>query len=51
MKALLTTRSDVRWALAALPALFAAHWILTSLIPLLLRTPLLQSMRAVLNLI
>jgi hypothetical protein len=51
MKALLTTRSDLRWALAALPALFAAHWIVMSLIPLLLHTPLLQSVRAVLNLL
>jgi hypothetical protein len=37
--------------LAALPALFGAHWILIMLIPLLLHTPLLQSMRAILNLL
>jgi hypothetical protein len=51
MKALLTNRSDLRWALAALPALFVAHWMLVSLLPVLLHTPLLQSVREVLSLI
>ena len=51
MKAFLTTRSDLRWALVALPALFVGHWVVMTLVPLLLHTPLLQSMRAVLNLL
>ena len=51
MKAFLTSRSDLRWALAALPAIFLAHWIAISLIPMLLHTPWVQSMRAVMSLI
>jgi hypothetical protein len=51
MKALLSTRSDLRWALAALPALFAAHWIVIHLAPLLLHLALPESVRAVLNLL
>jgi len=51
MKAFLTNRSDLRWALAVLPALLAGHWILMSVIPMLLHTPLLQSVREVLNLL
>jgi hypothetical protein len=51
MKAFLTTRSDLRWALAVLPALLAGHWLLMSLIPAVLHTPLLQSARAILNLL
>jgi hypothetical protein len=33
MKALLTSRSDVRWAAVIVPVLFMAHWIQTSLGP------------------
>jgi len=30
MKALLTSRPEIRWAAAAIPAIFLAHWILTT---------------------
>jgi hypothetical protein len=51
MKAMLTSRSELRWALAALPALFLGHWIVITLIPMLLHTSLLRSVRDVLNLL
>ena len=51
MKALPTTRSELRWALAALPALFLGHWIVINLLPMLLRMALPESVRAVLNLL
>ena len=50
MKALLTSRSEIRWLVLALPAIWAAHWMLTvlgsrilSLVP--------YSLRAVLHLL
>jgi hypothetical protein len=51
MKALLTSRSDLRWALALPPALFVGHWLVISLAPVLLHTQFLQSVREVLNLL
>jgi hypothetical protein len=51
MKALITTRSDLRWALAALPAVFLGHWIVIRLVPMLLHMALPDSIRAVLNLL
>jgi len=51
MKALLTTRSELRWALAVLPALFLAHWIVITLLPVLLHMALPESVRVVLNLL
>ena len=50
MKALLTSRSDLRWALIALPALFLGHWIVINAPPILLHLALPQSMRVILNL-
>lgn len=29
MKALLTSRPEIRWAAAAIPAIFLAHWLVT----------------------
>jgi hypothetical protein len=50
MKALLTSRPEVRWMALALPALFIAHWLVTGLwIELLRFVP--DSVRAVLHLI
>jgi hypothetical protein len=37
MKALPTSRSEIRWAALAVPAIFLAHWALTTLGPQLLR--------------
>ena len=51
MKALLTSRSELRWAVAALPALFLGHWIVINLVPALLHMALPESVRAVLNLL
>jgi hypothetical protein len=51
MKAMLTSRSELRWALAVPPALLLGHWIVITLIPMLLHTPLLQSVRDVLSLL
>ena len=31
MKALLTSRPELRWVAAAVPAILVAHWILTAL--------------------
>lgn len=31
MKAILTTRPEVRWAAAAIPTILVAHWVLTTL--------------------
>jgi len=33
MKALLTSRSEIRWAAIAVPALFVAHWMLCAVCP------------------
>ena len=50
MKALLTSRPELRWMALALPALFMAHWLLTGLwIELLRFIP--DSVRAVLHLL
>jgi len=50
MKALLTTRPEVRWAAVAIPALFFAHWLLTGLCVEVLRL-VPSSVRAVLHLL
>jgi hypothetical protein len=50
MKALLTSRSEIRWAALAVPALFLAHWMLTTLGPQLLRLAP-DSVRTVLHLL
>lgn len=31
MKSLMTSRSDLRWAAVAIPAIFLAHWLLSVL--------------------
>jgi hypothetical protein len=50
MKALLTSRPEIRWMALALPALFIAHWLLTGLwIELLRLIP--DSVRAILHLL
>jgi hypothetical protein len=33
MKAILTSRPEIRWAAVAVPALFVAHWMITALCP------------------
>jgi len=33
MKALLTSRSELRWAAVVIPTIFLAHWMLTLLSP------------------
>ena len=50
MKALLTSRSDLRWAALAIPAVFIAHWLLTSVCVELSRL-VPESVRAVLHLL
>jgi len=50
MKALLTSRSDVRWAAAVIPAMFLAHWVLTTLC-LRLAHLLPESVRTILQLL
>lgn len=50
MKALLTSRPEIRWMALAVPALYIAHWLLTGLcIELLRLVP--YSVRAVLHLL
>jgi hypothetical protein len=50
MKALLTTRPELRWAALAVPAVFLAHWALSSLCMELSRL-VPESVRAVLHLL
>jgi hypothetical protein len=50
MKALLTSRSELRWAALAIPAVFLAHWLLTSVCMELSRL-VPESVRAVLHLL
>jgi hypothetical protein len=50
MKALLTSRPEIRWAAAAVPAIFVAHWVLTSLF-LRLAHLLPDSVRTILQLL
>ena len=49
MKALLTSRTDLRWLAIAVPALFVAHWLFVSLGPHLVQL-LPYSLRAVIHL-
>jgi hypothetical protein len=50
MKALLTTRSEIRVAAIAVPSLLAAHWILTAICPhLMALVP--ESVRTILHLL
>lgn len=50
MKALLTSRPELCWAVVAVPSLFLAHWMFTALCPRLLgMVP--YSLRAVLHLL
>jgi hypothetical protein len=50
MKALLTSRPEIRWVAVAVPALFFAHWMLTGLSGEVLRM-IPYSVRAVLHLL
>jgi hypothetical protein len=50
MKAILTSRSEVRWAVAAVPLIFVAHWMLTAVCPRLL-TLVPESVRTILHLL
>lgn len=50
MKALLTSRPELRWAAAAIPAIVVAHWILTALAPHLAHL-LPESVRTILQLL
>jgi hypothetical protein len=50
MKALLTTRSELRWAVVAIPAIFLAHWMLTLISPHLVGL-VPESVRTLLHLI
>jgi hypothetical protein len=50
MKALLTSRPGIRWAAAAIPAIFLAHWIVTILCPRLSHL-LPESVRTILQLL
>ncbi len=50
MKALLTTRPEIRWAAAAIPAIFLGHWIIT-VVCLHLSHLLPESVRTILQLL
>jgi hypothetical protein len=50
MKPLLTSRSELRWAAVAIPAVFIAHWLLTTVCMELSRL-VPESVRAVLHLL
>lgn len=51
MKALLTSRSDLRWAVLAVPGLMLAHWMLMTVGPELLRFVVPDAVRTVLHLL
>jgi hypothetical protein len=50
MKALMTSRSEIRWAALAVPAIVLAHWMVTTLGQQLLRLAP-DSVRTVLHLL
>ena len=49
MKALLTSRTDLRWLAVAIPSVFAAHWLFVTIGPHLVQF-LPYSLRAVIHL-
>jgi hypothetical protein len=49
MKALFTTRPELRWMVVAIPSLFVAHWAFTAFPHLLAMLP--YSLRAILHLL
>lgn len=51
MRAYLKSRTDLWWAVMALPALVLAHWVAVSLVPLLVRLALPESVRTLLHLL
>jgi|KBSMisStaDraftv2_1062788.scaffolds.fasta_scaffold2450439_1 hypothetical protein len=51
MRAYLKSRNELWWAGIALPALIAAHWILVTLGPVLLRVAVPESVRTLLHLL
>jgi hypothetical protein len=51
MRAYLKSRTELWWAGVALPALIAAHWLLVTLTPLLLRVAVPESVRTLLHLL
>jgi hypothetical protein len=50
MKALLTSRSEIRWAAIAAPAIYVAHWMLTAACPHLMSL-VPDSVRTILHLL
>jgi hypothetical protein len=50
MKALFTSRTELRWMAVAVPSLFVAHWAFSAIIPHL-AAMLPYSLRAVLHLL
>jgi len=51
VKALLTSRSDWRWALWALPVLIVAHWMIVTVGPVVLRNVVPDTVRTILHLL
>jgi len=50
MKSLLTSRSEIRWSVLAVPSILVAHWVLTS-VGARLMSLVPASLRAVLHLL
>jgi hypothetical protein len=51
MKALLTSRSELRWALVAVPALIVAHWMVVTVGPAILHCVVPDTVRTVVHLL
>jgi len=51
MRAYLRSRTELWWAVMALPALILAHWILVCVVPLLIRLALPASVQTLIHLL
>jgi hypothetical protein len=51
MRAYLKSRTELWWAVMALPALVLAHWMTANLVPLLVRLALPESVRTLIHLL
>jgi hypothetical protein len=51
VRAYLKSRTELWWAVMALPALVLAHWMVVSLWPLILRVAVPDSVRALIHLL
>jgi len=51
MKAFLTSRSDLRWAVLAVPVLIVAHWMIATVGPVVLHHVVPDTVRTIVHLL